>query len=432
LTRRVPRSDLLVYALPALPLAAMYLPAYVFVANHYAATFGLPLASLGLCLVAIRLFDAVSDPLIGALSDRTRSRVGRRKSWILASVPVSMLGAIALYAPPGSPGLAWFFLAFLAMTLGWSMALTPYFAWGAELSGNYGERSRIAFWRESVGLIGTVVAASLYGAGGEAGMSRIAWLIAIGLPISVAILALRLPEPRDFSRTAPRLAHVWEVLGKERHFRRLVSAQLANGFANGLAASLFVIFVSWRLEEPDLAGPLLIAYFLAAVAGGPVWLWAGARIPKHRLWCLAMVYAGCVFAFTAGLGAGDWPWFLAICILSGAALGADLAIPASIQADLVDLSTARTGSQQTGAFFALWSLVNKLAVALSSGLALMILGWTGFVAGGQSTATGQVALTLLYAVGPIAFKAIAIWLMWGFALNQSDQERWQRQIQGRQ
>lgn len=416
--------------MPAIPLAAMYLPAYVFVANHYAATFGISLAALGFCLIAIRAIDALSDPVIGYLSDRTPARLGRRRAWIIASVPVSAVGAIALFAPPPEPGLVWFTGAFLVMTLGWSMALTPYFSWGAEMSGDYTERSRIALWRESAGLIGTVIAALLYGAGGEAGMARIAAMIAVGMPLTVLLLIWAVPEPRDLSRSAPRLADVTATLRREPIFRRLITAQLMNGFANGLAASLFVLFVSWRLDSPDLAGPLLIAYFGAAIAGGPFWVWAAKHGAKQRVWCLAMIYAGIVFVFTSLLGPGDWKFFLVICILSGAALGADLALPASIQADLVDLATAKSGSQQTGAFFAIWSLVNKLAVAISSGSALAILGFAGFVVGGQSTALGDNTLTLLYAFGPIAFKAAAIWLMWNFDVSEKDQAGWRAQIDG--
>ena len=414
--------------MPAIPMAAMYLPAYVFVANHYAATFGLSLAALGLCLIGIRAADALSDPIIGYLSDRTPARLGRRRIWIIASVPISAAGALALFSPPGEPGLVWFTGAFLLMTLGWSMALTPYFSWGAEMSGDYQERTRIAFWRESAGLIGTVLTAILYWEGGAEGMTRIAWFIVLGLPVAVALLLWRVREPANLSQNAPRLGDVFAILRKEPIFRRLITAQLLNGFANGLAASLFVLFVSWRLDRPDLAGPLLIAYFAAAVLGGPLWIWAGKHRPKQRVWCIAMIYAGFIFVFTSTLGPGDWPWFLLICILSGAALGADLALPASIQADLVDMATARSGSQQTGAFFAIWSLINKLAVAISSGAALMMLGMAGFVAGGQSTAFGDGMLTALYAFGPILFKGAAIYLMWNFNLNETDQAKWRAQI----
>ena len=429
MTGRLPRTLLTAYAAPALPLAAMYLPAYMLVANHYAANFGLSLSVLGLCLVGIRIADAVSDPLVGYLSDRTPARFGRRRIWVMASVPVAVGGALALFSPPGTPGVAWFALAFLALTLGWSMAITPYLSWGAELSGDYGERARVSIWRESVGLAGTVGAALAYGSGGAAGMERVAWLIALCMPVAVLLLVLRVPEPRDLSRSTPRLADVLSVLRAEPVFRRLIVAQFLNGFANGIAATLFVLFVSWRLDRPDLAGPLLVAYFAAAALAGPFWLRVNGAMPKHRLWSLAMIYAGCVVVFTATLGPGDWPFFLAICLLSGAALGADLAMPAAIQADLVDIATARSGNQQTGAFFALWSLVNKLAVAISGGLALALLGLAGFVAGEGSTAFGETALTLLYAFGPIAFKGAAIALMWNFPVDEEAQRRLRRTIE---
>ena len=298
--------------------------------------------------------------------------------------------------------------------------LTPYFAWGAELTGDYAERSTVSIWRETAGLIGTILAAVLYSLGETAaeGMRLVAFLIVAGLPLAVAFCLAAVPEPRDFSRKQADLASLRRVLTGEPLFLRLLAAFFINGAANALPAGLFLFFVGQRLGSPDLGGPLLILYFGAAVVAAPLWPWLVRRgRSKHRVWCAAMLYACAIFFAALFLREGDLVAFAVICLLSGAALGADLSLPSAMQADLVDLDTARSGSQRTGAFFALWSLAQKFALAGAGGAALIALGWMGFSATDANSESALLGLTLLYALAPIVLKLMAIALMWNFPLN---------------
>ena len=97
--RTLGRFQLLAYGLMGLPLAAATLPVYILVPSYYAVELGLGLSAVGAVLFAMRLWDVVSDPVIGALSDRTRSRFGRRRPWIAAGVPLTALGAWLLFSP---------------------------------------------------------------------------------------------------------------------------------------------------------------------------------------------------------------------------------------------------------------------------------------------------------------------------------------------
>lgn len=411
------------YAAPALPLAAMYFPVYVFLAEFYADERGLDLGFIGAAFIAVRLFDGLSDPAMGVISDRVRTRWGRRRVWLAVGCPVVAGSAWALFVPPAGAGAVWFAGFLFALTLGWTVMLTPYFAWGAELTGDYAERGRVALWRDTTGLFGTIVAAGLYSAGSDAaaGMALVAALIVLVLPASVLWSLVRVPEPRDYSRPTTGGEGVLAALAGEPLFLRLIAAYFVNGAANALPAALFLFFVEHRLAAPGLGGPLLMLYFGAAVAAAPVWIYAVGRVAKHRLWCLAMIYAGAVFSAALLLGPGDVAAFAAICVLSGAALGADLALPSAIQADLVDLDTARSGRQRTGAFFALWSLATKLALALSGGLALILLDRAGFRADAENGAAALTALALLYALAPVVLKAVAVAMMWRFPLGAAAQ-----------
>ena len=428
---RTPAGVLAAYAAPALPLAAMYFPVYVFLAEFYARAHGLALAAIGTVFILARAFDAISDPLVGIASDRLTTRWGRRRPWLALGCPIVMLSAWMLFVPGENATLGGFALWLFLLTLGWTVMLTPYFAWGAELSGDYAERGRIAVWRETTGLVGTILAAVLYsfGADAAAGMALVATLIVVGLPLATAWCLARVPEPRDWSRSRLSIGSLFRVLTDQPLFARLLLAYFVNGAANAFPAGLFLFFVGSRLGAPELGGPLLVLYFGAAVLAAPLWPVLIRRYAKHRVWCVAMIYASAIFACVTLLGEGDILAFAIICALSGAALGADLSLPTAVQADLVDLDTATSGSQRTGAFFALWSLAQKFALAAAGGAALILLDVMGFRADGPNDAAALAGLTALYALAPIALKAVAIALMWNFPLDRAAQETLRARIE---
>jgi GPH family glycoside/pentoside/hexuronide:cation symporter len=432
----MPRTDglttraLLAYAAPAAPLAALYFPVYVYVAPFYAAEQAVSLAALGTLLIAVRLLDAVSDPLMGWVSDHVHTRFGRRKPWVGLSAPLVAVSVWMLMVPPPGAGLAHAALWLSALTLSWTVALTPYYAWGAEMTGAYDGRARVTAWREGAALVGTVLAVLLYqGAGaGGAGLEAVALFVAVALPLATLAALRGAPEPRDYSRTELRLRDALRTLLAPGPFRRLLAAYFVNGAANAFPASLFLFFIEDRLRAPE-AGWLLLVYFLCAIAGMPFWAALSRRIGKHRAWGAAMLWACAVFVFVPFLGAGDVAAFTAVCVLTGLALGADLALPPAIQADVVDHDTAATGEQRTGLFFALWSVATKAALALAGGAALIALDLAGFAPGGENDAAALTALALLYAAAPVVLKLVAVAMMWRFPIDREEQARLRARIE---
>jgi len=414
----------LAYALPAVPLAALYLPLFSYVTPFYAGERGVSLAALGTAWIGIRMFDAVSDPAMGWLSDRTRLRFGRRRVWLAASVPLICAATWMAFVPPEGAGLAHAVLWLFLLTLGWTMAQTPYAAWGAEIATDYAGRTRVTAWREGMVLVGTVLATLLYVLGGEGGtgLHAVALAVVVLLPLTVAVAVWRVADPGPTRLVRLSLREGWNALAANRPFRRLLVAWFVNGAANGLPVTLFLFFVEHRLGAPEATGWLLMLYFVAAVAGIPVWSRASDRIGKHRAWAVAMLYASAVFAAALTLGEGDVLPFAAIAVLTGLALGADLALPPAIQADVVELDTLRTGAARAGLFFAIWQVATKAALALSSGLALILLELAGFSAAGGNDAAALWALAALYAGVPILLKLGAVALMWRFPLDRAGLE----------
>ncbi len=216
----------------------MYFPVYVFLAEFYATAHGLPLGAIGAVFIAARLFDAVSDPVAGIASDRWSTRWGRRRPWLAAGAPLVMLSAWMLFVPGAGAGLAGFAVWLFLLTLGWTVMLTPYFAWGAELTGDYAERGRVSVWRETAGLVGTILAAVLYSLGADAaeGMRNIALLIVLAMPVACILCLAIVPEPRNFSRVSASLGSLARVLTGEPLFGRLILAFFVNSAANALPA----------------------------------------------------------------------------------------------------------------------------------------------------------------------------------------------------
>ena len=421
--RRLGLLDLLAFGGLALPLAALNLPFYVYLPTFYVTGLGLDLATVGSVLLAARLLDVVTDPLIGTLGDRTSSSFGRRRPWMVGAMPLLLASSFFLFLPrEGAGGLYLFLWASLAY-LGWTMMLLAYSAWGAELSDDYDERSRIFGAREGFVIVGIILAAALptlIGAepGSASTMAAIFWSMALLLPIALAILLWRIGENVYAEARPLRFLAGLEVAFANRPFRRLVFAYLLNGVANGLPATLFLLFVQHVILAPEASGPLLLVYFASGLVAIPAWLKLSYRIGKHRAWSISMLWVSLVFAFVPLLGAGDLWWFALICVASGLGLGADLALPTAMQADVVDADMALTGNRRAGLYFALWSMATKLSFALAVGIAFGALDLVGFEAeGAANEPLALLALGGLYALLPVLMKFASIFLVWDFEID---------------
>jgi glycoside/pentoside/hexuronide:cation symporter, GPH family len=391
----------LAYGLLGLPLAFAALPIYVHVPRFYAETAGLPLALLGVILLGARLLDAGIDPWLGWLADR----VPRRRMVALALVPFA-LGFVALLNPPEANAGPWLLVSLALTYLGFSAATVAYQAWGADIGTDSAARTRLTAAREGLGLLGVVLAAALPGllAGNlNEGISRLSWILPpLLLVASLITFYANGAEPVVAVGNQPLLPSLRRVMA-DRAFRRLLAVFVANGIASALPATLFLFFVADVLGLEKSSGGLLALYFVAGAASLPLWVRLAGRFGRVMAWLGAMALAIAAFAGAGLLGPGDfWPFAL-ICVASGLALGADLALPAAIAADLGE----RQG--QAGACFGVWNFIAKLNLALAAGLALPLLAALDYVPG---SGQGLLALTFAYALLPLAFKLLAGVLLW--------------------
>lgn len=393
------------YGLLGMPLAFVSLPLYVQLPAHYAGQLGMPLGRLGALLLAVRALDALTDPLIGAGVDRLLLQPRRHRLIVVATGALLLTaGFHALFFPPvREPGalLAWAAGALVLCYLAYSTLSVLHQAWGAQLGSSPALRAQVVAWREGSALAGVLVASVL-----PAWLGLQATGAALAAALVIALVALtRAPAPRRSPTAAP--ADVFEPWAWPA-FRRLMAVYLLNGVASALPATLVLFYIRDRLQWPAGEPLLLGCYFAAAALSLPAWVRLAARAGLAATWATGILLSIAGFAGAAFLGAGDGPWFVLVCLASGAALGADLCVPPALLAGLV------RGRQRAaeGVAFGWWNAASKLNLALAAGMALPLLEALGYRPGGAGSSA---ALPWVYAGLPCVLKALAglaLWQLW--------------------
>ena len=400
------------YAVFAAMLASAGLPIYIHAPKFYVDEYGVSLAALGAGLFGLRLFDFVQDPVLGWLSEAARNARRRLVALAVAVMALSMVGLFAV-EPPVAP-LLWFAITLTGLFTAFSFLTINFYAQGVRKAGDLGPDGhvRLASWRETGALLGVCVAAVVPTALASFTASPFV-MFAAGF-VGLAVLAAWVMR-REWVATpaAPETPGFGPVLS-DGIARRLLLIALGNATPVAVTSTLFLFFVESRLAAPGWEGPLLLLFFLAAAASAPFWGKAAARYGAKQALLAGMALAIASFAFAALLGPGDTLAFAAICLASGAALGADLTLLPAIFARRM----ARI-APDAGQAFGLWSFVSKFTLAFAAVALLPLLDMAGFQAGTTNPATALTMLTVLYALVPCALKLIAIALLAATPLKES-------------
>ena len=422
---------LLAYGLPALPLTVVGVPLVLLVVPLYAQDLGLPAASVALVFALARLFDGLVDPAVGILSDRVATPFGRRRPWIVAGVPVLLLGIWLVFMPGPAATPASLLASLVVLYLGWSLVILPYAAWGAELSADYAERTRVAAARQTFLMLGTVAAIVVQAIpamngrpGTAAAMDLLGTVAMVAIPLALLVTLLLVREPAPVLRGRVAWRAGLAIVLRNAPFRRLLGAYFLNAAGGAATSSLFVLYVTHVLGAAERVPLFLLAYFAAGIAGAPLWVRLARGRDKHRVWTGAMLWAIAWFAAVPLLGPGDDWLYLAVVLATGLALGADYTLPASMNADVVDLDAAETGESRTGLFIALWEMAAKAAQALGVALALPLVAAFGFEpARSDNPPEALAALGIVYALIPACLALASVGLMWCYPLGAEAHSR---------
>ena len=429
MTRTGPtRAQTVLYALPQVFVAFVTLGIVNYTLAFYAGERGIPLGLISGLFLLSRLSDVFTDPLIGGLSDRTRGAFGRRKPWILGGLPLFLVSVWFLFRPPEEVSGLYFFVWLSLTLLGLTCIQLPYVSWGAELSPDYDERTRIAATREGIGLIGSIAAVGVAVAWAmrgrtdlEATLATMAAMTMVAAPV-FTLLALRVPSPPPAVDDEPLglRASLGTVAGNGP-FRLLLLAAFVSFVAlvPGGAMNYFVFDAVYG--RADLQAISVAGEFAAGILGLPAWNALAARTSKSRALALAFVWIGGLTCLVplAGDAFGVFG-VMGMAAVRALALGAVLSMPYAILADVVDVDTARTGRERTALYMAIAGVVVKLALTVGISVALAIPARYGFdpaAASNTQSALWSVEATFAYLPGVIWLLAAP--LFWFFPLGQA-------------
>ena len=412
MAKKIANKELLSYGILAMPLAFAGVPLYIYAPDFYATEFGISLGSLGLILLALRFIDAIQDPLIGYFSDRYSKY---RPIAMLSGSILLVISFALLFQPLIESHLAWFGIFVLLATTAFSILTINLNTLGGLWSKDKNQKTIIAGYREVFGLLGLIFAVTLPSILQTQMPKEHAFLYVsffLGLIMIFSGFFFNKWQKNHLSindmKSSQSLpfGQIKNISGQTKKFFAVYAISM---LGSSIPAVLVLFFIRDRLGLESYSGLFLLTYFLFGAVGIAIWNYVSKRIGKHKSWGLAMLLAIASFIWAYFLAVGDfWP-YMAICIMSGVAFGAELVLPASILADHIQ---DKKNENSAAMHFGVLAFLAKLALALAAATTLPYLELQGFVAGQNNTEDALRALSISYAAIPCLIKLISTYLLW--------------------
>jgi glycoside/pentoside/hexuronide:cation symporter, GPH family len=377
----------LAYGAPIAPVSMLMAPALSVLPALYAQHAGFSLAALGGVLFVTRLFDSLVDPLIGHLSDRTRSPLGARKPWMIAGAVIAAIACYFWFRPGEHTGVFHFAIWSTLVYLGWSMIETAHAAWLADISDDYDERSTLAGFRTSAFFIGSIAFFAVpllpiftTTAITPDALAMIAWVSIGALALCTAFAVIVTPTGQTHKTAQPKLWQTAKSLWATKPLRTYLAAIILTNISSGMVGALYFFFMSTYLDIADkiafVALGVGIISFSASIAWPLIMRWTG----KHG--AIAIGALGTAATLVAMLlikpGPTAYPMMLLVFGLSSLTATAFMVAMSAIMADIVDYDELRSRQSSAALFYSLNTLMVKLGVTLGGSLALILVSLFGF------------------------------------------------------
>jgi Na+/melibiose symporter-like transporter len=432
------QSDLYRFGSAAVAIAAVASPVTIYLPKYYGAYVGMPVGMVALAFLIVRLFDISFDPLFGMLIDRTRTRFGQARPWLIAGVVLLTISAPWLFLAPKGVGLWRLVAGLLVMYAGFSMANLSQAAWSARLISDYTERSRIWGWIQIFGYIGTFLlfAAPLAFAGTQRGdikngedVRMMGAILTVALPVMVLFALVGIPEPpvpAPTNRDERVKLSDYLALLRLRNVRQIVMTDIVLTLASGTTAILFLFFWSFaRGYKSKESTIFVLTYMLSGFIGTPLWIWIAKRVGKRAALIASVLCYALLIPGMAVLPRNEMNLVVAGQFLLGLSYASGIFLLRSMAADTADEIRLHLGKDRTGQLFGLFGSTAKLGTAISAGYTLLLLQAAGFDAklGVNNTPHAIFALELLYLAAPGVLMVVAAWLLTGYKLNRHEHDR---------
>lgn len=414
------KKDIIYYSLIALPLAIIGMPLYIYLPTFYTSNVGIEVATVGVIIFLARLTDVFTDPFFGYLSDKSVQKFNSRKPIMILGGLLLIFSFYFLINPNLEYAKTWLLFFSILIYIAWSMINIPYLTWSAEISTKYEDKTVLNSSRELFTILGVITALIIpyFLNVSQNPQKTLDVLYYSFLFIFIPFFLISLKKVVIKTKSSTTKFSIKELTNIYKNRPDLKSLQISyflNNLANALPATLFLLFTEHVIQEKSSSGMILILYFFSAVIALPFWNFFANKIGKKSAWIYSIIIASSAFIFTIFLEAKDLNAFIIISIITGLCLGADMALPTSIQSDVVQKNSKQ--SNISGILFGIWTMITKFSLALAIALSFIILGIFDFETSNPSTQSLTV-LTLLYSIAPVILKIIAIF----FILKYSDKK----------
>jgi GPH family glycoside/pentoside/hexuronide:cation symporter len=427
----------LAYAAPALGCGYLYLIVSLYVMNYSTDVLLIAPVVIGAIMSASRIINAITDPLIGHISDRTRSRFGRRRLWMLVSIVPTGLLFYMIFTQPAAlfgTGLAvWMAVAIIGFYAAINLCFIPHLSLGAEISSDNHQRNRLFGFRHAGYTFGQVLGLytlQLYVSAGQEGpevvqavVSNLAIAAGIGFAVLVVFAVFTLEERSDYAGSVhssffASIAHVWG----NRHARLLLIVSFIENIGFAAISGLAVYVAEYVVDRPDLAGLVILAYLGPSAAFAPLWPKIARRIGKVRLWRYSMIATalafGGLFPVLFFQGALQLPGLFTLLFVAGLAGGCGGTMGPSVQSDVIDYDELHTGERKEGTYFAVWDFVFKSAIGVMALVTSFTLQATGYTPNAVQPEAARLAMILLFSFFPLLCYFVGTWIFTRFSFDE--------------
>ncbi len=387
---------------------------------------------VGVALTIPRFWDAVSDPLMGVISDRTVTSSGRRRPYILWGTPVLVFSFILLWYPFASGSSATIFLYLVTANLLFTTAITvvgvPYASLGGELSPHYHERTTVFAYNLAFGMIGgligmgmKLVADSLHFQSKQ--LSYIFVAVIFGVVSGVLLLCTYFTTKEKFrikeTENKPSFFRTLKTSFQNKSFRNLALTMIIVNSGITLGVQFLPFMLKYWVNRENLIFPAYAVYTFAVYLGFPVWKKVGEKFDKKHVLTGAFVCAGIIYGLSFFmLKPGGTALMFGWAVLIGFCGAGGLLFPLSMIADIADEDEVQTGVRSEGAFYGINSFITKLALAVGSMTGAFALWLAGFH-GGEAPSTAAIMIfRITYIVPIITYFISAVIIYRGYTLTE--------------